>query len=95
MNHHVFSTLSESCQENQTTPTNHHVKNNNTEPVKHKKEHESVVFVTGSVCPRNVLSNEPSCVLHTFRVLSTEPDNTNEPSGEKQQHATCETSEQT
>ena len=40
------------------------------------------------VCPFNVLINEPSRVLHSFRVLSAEPDNIVEPSGEKQQQLT-------
>ena len=35
--------------------------------------------------------NESSRVLHSFRVLSQEPDNIVEPSGEKQQHITCVT----
>ena len=35
--------------------------------------------------------NESSHVLHNFRVLSQEPDNIVEPSGEKQQHMTCVT----
>ena len=35
----------------------------------------------------NVLQiQETSYVLHSFRVLSEEPDNMEEPSGEKQQH---------
>ena len=55
MNHHVFSTLSESCHKNQTTPTNHQVKNNNTQPVEHQNEHESVVFVTDLVCPFKII----------------------------------------
>ena len=33
----------------------------------------------------NVLINEPSRDLHSFRVLSSEPDNMVAPSGEKQQ----------
>ena len=43
------------------------------------------LFVTEEVCPFNVLINEPSRVLHSFRVLSQELDNIVEPSGEKQQ----------
>ena len=35
--------------------------------------------------PESVLENELSHVLHSFRVLSQEPDNIVEPSGEKQQ----------
>ena len=38
-----------------------------------------------SVCPFNVLINEPSHVLHSFRVCSLEQDNMVAPSGEKQQ----------
>ena len=49
------------------------------------------VVVTALVCPFNVLINEPSHDLHSFRVLSQEPDNIVEPSGEKQQHTTCVT----
>ena len=49
------------------------------------RQDESEVVVTVLVCPFNVLINEPSRVLHSFRVLSPEPDNIVEPSGEKQQ----------
>ena len=52
----------------------------------------SVRFVaTQCLCPFNVLINEPSHVLHSFRVLSFDPDNMVAPSGEKQQHSTCVT----
>ena len=47
-----------------------------------------MMCITSPMCPYNVLINEPSFVLHSFKVLSLEPDNTKEPSGEKQQHPT-------
>ena len=37
---------------------------------------------TEEVCAFDVLINEPSRVLHSFRVLSQEPDNMVAPSGE-------------
>ena len=50
-----------------------------------ENKYEVVVSEELAVCPFNVLNNEPSRVLHSFRVLSEEPDNIVEPSGEKQQ----------
>ena len=67
------------------------MRNNNNRPVRHENQDESEVVVTEAVCPFNVLINEPSRVLHSFRVLSPEPDNIVEPSGEKQQRHTCVT----
>ena len=65
------------------------MRNNNTPPVLHENQDESEVVVT-ELC-FNVLINEPSRVIHSFRVLSPEPDNIMEPSGEKQQQKTCVT----
>ena len=67
------------------------MRNNNTTPVLHENQDESEVVVTEEVCAFNVLINEQSRVLHSFRVLSQEPDNIVAPSGEKQQHHTCVT----
>ena len=89
MNHHVFSTVSEYCQQNQTIWWHHQVRNNNTTPVLHENQDESAAIETKEVCPFNVLINEPSRVIHSFRLLSQEPDNMVAPSGEKQQHVTC------
>ena len=61
------------------------MRNNNNRPVLHENQDESEVVVTEEVCPFNVLINEPSRVIHSFRVLSLEQDNIVEPSGEKQQ----------
>ena len=91
MNHHVLSTVSESYHKNQTILWNHQVRNNNNRPVLHENQDKSEVVVTVLVCPFNVLINEPSRVLHSFRVLYQEPDNIVEPSGEKQQQLTCVT----
>ena len=52
---------------------------------------ESEAVITVSVCPFIVCIHEPSRALHSFRVLSKEPDNILEPSGEKQQHLICVT----
>ena len=49
---------------------------------------ESALF-TEKACVSKVLLNEPSRVLQNFRVLSSEEDNITDPSGEKQQHRTC------
>ena len=87
MNHHVFSTVSVYYRENQTILWHHQVRNNNTISVL-KLIYESEAVVTAEVCPFNVLINEPSRDLHKFSVLSQEPDNMVEPSGEKQQHMT-------
>ena len=87
----MFSTVSEYCHHNQTILWPHQVRNNNSGPVLHENQDESEVVVTALVCPFNVLINEPSHALHSFRVLSEEPDNMVEPSGEKQQHHTCVT----
>ena len=67
------------------------MRNNNNRAVLHENQDESEVVVTAAVWPCNVLINEPSRVLHSFRVLSQEPDNIVEPSGEKQQQKTCVT----
>ena len=50
-----------------------------------ENKHEVVVSEELAVCPFNVVINEPSHVLHSFRVLASEQDNMVEPSGEKQQ----------
>ena len=86
----MFSTVLEYCHQNQTIWRNRQVKNNNNGSVLHENQDESEVVVTIEVCPFNVLINEPSHVLHSFRVLSQEPDNMVDPSGEKQQHNTCD-----
>ena len=89
MNHHVFSTVSESCHKNKTIWWLHQVTNNTYLPVLHENQDESEVVVTMLVCPFNVLINEPSRVLHSLRILSPEPDKIVEPSGVKQQHQIC------
>ena len=59
------------------------MRNNNTQSVLYENQDESVITV--EECAYNVVINELSRVLHSFRVLSAEPDNMVAPSGEKQQ----------